>query len=80
MTAAAAAPRTTGNMAAGFLCSKLEMASCGPDTFLYSSGKQVRGETGHLYHYEVMPHLCACLSVASHDKHLMNQLMVSHQH
>lgn len=34
MTAAAAAPRTAGNMAAGFLCSELEMASCGPDTSL----------------------------------------------
>lgn len=42
MTAAAAAPRTAGNMAAAFLCSKLEMASCGPGPFLDSSGKQGR--------------------------------------
>lgn len=30
-------PRTPGNMAAGSLCSKLEIASRGPDTFLYFS-------------------------------------------
>lgn len=53
---AAAAPRTTGNMAAGFLCSKLEIASCGPDTFLYFSEKKTKGRqvARHLYHYEVM--------------------------
>lgn len=55
MTTAAAAPRTTGNMAAGFLCSKLEIASCRPDMVLYSSGKQVKSVARHLHHYEVMP-------------------------
>lgn len=34
-TGAAAAPRTTGNMAAGSLCSELEMASCGSGSFFF---------------------------------------------
>lgn len=57
MTTAAAAPRTTGNMAAGFLCSTLEIASCGPDTFSdFSEDKKTKGRpvARHLYHYEVM--------------------------
>lgn len=50
-------PRTPGNMAAGSLCSKLEIASRGPDTFLYfSEEKKPKGKpvARHLYHYEVM--------------------------
>lgn len=58
---AAAAPRTTGNMAAGFLCSKLEIASCGSDRFIFLWKKKkpkkttkARPVARHLYGYEIM--------------------------
>lgn len=58
MTTAAAAPRTTGNMAAGFLCSKL----CPVDqTHFYISLKKNKTKTKgrlvarhFLYNYEAM--------------------------
>lgn len=75
-------PRTTGNMAAGSLCSKLEIASCGPDTFLYFSEEKKKQKGSQWPDIYTIMRLCLqkhwFMFFASHDKYLINWLMTSH--